>query len=99
MAGESKLQRICRRIAKSYGVIARKVNTDMESGWPDLELMFPVNGETVFVEMKNPNEKGVLSPLQIRVHERIRKQGASVYVCETVLQFMIILKLHLRKTQ
>ena len=97
MAGESKLQKKCRRSAKYYGVIARKVNSDGERGWPDLELIFPVNGETVFVEMKNPNEKGGLSPLQKRVHEKIRKQGATVYVCLSFTHFIKILECHLGK--
>ena len=97
MAGESKLQKRCRAAAKTYGVISRKVNTDGESGWPDLELLFPVNGETVFVEMKNPNDKGGMSPTQIQVHKRIRKQGADVYVCLSFTYFMVILRHHLGK--
>ena len=99
MAGESKLQSRCRVTAEAFGVVTRKVNTDGERGWPDLELIFPVNGETVFVEMKNPNKKGGLSKLQHRAHRRIKLQGAHVYVCDSYDEFMGILKYHLRKIQ
>ena len=96
MAGESKLQRKCVDICKEKRIIARKINADSNRGWPDLLLIFPISGETVYVEMKNPNGKGILSSSQRLEHKKIRAQGASVYTCDTLDKFNSIIKEHLK---
>lgn len=94
MAGESKLQRKCRVEAERQRVVVRKVVAIGESGWPDLELIFP-GGETVRVEMKNPNKKGGLRAMQVLQHKHIRAQGAAVYTCDSYEFFLTILAKHL----
>ncbi len=96
MAGESKLQRKCGKEAKEHHIIVRKINADSNRGWPDLLLIFPNTGETVYVEMKNPNGKGVLSSSQKLEHDKIKAQGASVYTCDSLVTFNLIIKRHLK---
>jgi hypothetical protein len=95
MAGESKLQSKCRDLANANRVLVRKVHAEGNRGWPDLELIFPINGETVRVEMKNPNGEGMLGELQRIEHRKIRSQGAIVYTCDSFEDFEIIIKRHL----
>jgi len=89
--GESKLQKDCVKLAKANGILARKVHAENYKGWPDLLLVFPVTGKTIYVEMKNPNKKGSLSKLQEREIEKIQKQNASAYVCDSYRIFVDIL--------
>ena len=96
MAGESKLQYKCVKVCKEKHIIARKINADGNRGWPDLLLIFPVTGETVYVEMKNPNGKGILSSSQRLEHKKIKAQGAAVYVCNSLDGFYKIIKGHLK---
>lgn len=92
---ESKLQKQCIKLAKLNRVLIRKVHVEGRKGWPDLLLIFPVNGKTVYVEMKNPNGKGVLAKLQEREINKIRKQNASAYTCKAYERFKDILATHL----
>ena len=94
--GESKLQVKCREHAEKNNVLVRKVHVEGKKGWPDLLLIFPVIGRTVYVEMKNPNKKGRLSKLQDREITKIRKQNASAYVCDNFEKFVSIIEVHLR---
>jgi len=97
MAGESKLQNKCRGHAEKYRVLVRKVHVEGRKGWPDLLLIFPVTGETVYVEMKNPNLKGTLGKLQAREQDKIRKRGGAAYICDDFSYFCTIIKRHLGK--
>ena len=94
---ESKLQAKCVKLAKANNVLVYKVNAEKHKGFPDLLLVFPTTGKSVFVEMKNPNGKGKLSKLQEREIEKLRKQGASAYVCESYSRFLSILTIHCAK--
>lgn len=92
---ETKLQYDCRKLAHGFGILVRKVHAESWRGWPDLELIFPFSGETVRVEMKNPNGRGRTSSLQRAEHEKIRAQGAHIYVCKDKPQFLSIIQHHL----
>jgi len=92
---ESKLQAKCMKLAKVNKVLARKVNAEARKGFPDLLLIFPITGKTVYVEMKRPNGKGKLSKLQELELDRIRKQGASAYQCASYDKFAEIIRTHL----
>lgn len=50
-------------------------------GWPD-RLVLLQGGRVVFFELKRP-KGGKYEPLQLRVHEALRKMGFRVYVCHT----------------
>lgn len=93
--GESKLQKDCINVCKNNSVLVRKVHVEGKRGWPDLLLIFRGSGETVYVEMKNPNGKGVISELQKKEHALIRDQGAAVYFCSDFLYFKEIILKHL----
>ena len=93
---ESKLQKKCVKLAKANNVLVRKVHAENRKGFPDLLLIFPITGKTVYVEMKNPNGKGTLAKLQERELGRIRKQNASAYQCASYERFAGIIRAHLR---
>ena len=95
MAGESKLQRKCGEFAKRHHILMRKIHAEGRKGFPDLVLIFP-HGLVIFVEMKNPNMKGVLAKLQIIEHWKIQAQNAIVYTCDSYEQFKSIIKRHLK---
>ena len=81
--------------ANNFDILVRKVHVEGRKGWPDLELIFPITGETVRVEMKNPNGRGRLEKLQKAEHKKIRKRNAVVYVCQDFEHFKQIVHKHL----
>lgn len=50
-------------------------------GWPDRVVLLP-GGVVVFIELKRP-VGGKFEPLQLRVHEKLRRMGFTVFVCNT----------------
>ena len=96
MAGESKLQSKCRKEAASRRVLFRKIHAEGKRGWMDCALIFPITGETVWVEMKNPNGNGTLGKLQRRERNKVLAQNASSYVCNSFEDFCEILERHLK---
>lgn len=93
---ESKLQAKCAKLAKLNKVLVRKIHAESRKGFPDLLLIFPITGQTVYVEMKRPNGTGQLAKLQERELNRIRKQNASAYQCDSYKWFTHIIETHLR---
>lgn len=93
--GESKLQKDCCKVARKRRILVRKVHAEGRRGWPDLLLIFPGTGEVVFVEMKHPNGNGVLAELQKSERNKIRAQGASCYICDSLNDFIVIIESHL----
>ncbi len=92
---ESKLQRKCCGYASGLNILARKVHCEQRKGWPDLLLIFPGTGETVYVEMKNPNGNGVVARLQYIEQAKLYKQGAAMYICDSFSDFAKIVERHL----
>jgi len=93
---ESKLQAKCVKLASGNRVLVRKVRAENRKGFPDLLLIFPITGQTVYVEMKRSNGTGQLAKLQERELKRIRQQNASAYQCDSYKWFTHIIKTHLR---
>jgi hypothetical protein len=60
-------------------------------GFPDLMLIFP-GGRVVLVELKT--SRGVLSALQKRTIERLRRQGAEVEVISSIEAFAELVRSH-----
>lgn len=84
---ENKLVRECKRI----GVQCEKYPPIFWAGVPDRLLILP-NGGVIWVEMKAPN--GVLSPVQRKVHARLRAlqhRVETLYTSEQVARFMLSL--------
>tara|TARA_R110000803_G_scaffold133_3_gene562 strand:+ start:1264 stop:1548 length:285 start_codon:yes stop_codon:yes gene_type:complete len=82
---ESRLQTKCLKEARRLGVWARNITTPAYSGMAD--CMFLYDGRVLFVEFKNPNKKGRLSPLQVVDHERLRAVGHYVLVIDDYSEF------------
>ena len=91
---ESGLQKKCAQYANKFRVLVRKVHVEGRRGWPDLLLIFPETGETVYVEMKHPDGTGKLGELQKIEREKIQRQGASAYVCDSYHYFRLIVRKH-----
>ena len=90
---EKTLEKKCKDYAKSLGWLAYKFKSPSHRGLPD-DLFINKVGSTVYVEFKNPNGKGVLSPLQAKTHTKMRGNNAPVYVCKDFEHFKRILGHH-----
>jgi hypothetical protein len=78
MAGESKLEaKMVDRVQRAGG-LAVKVG---HSGWPDRVVLLP-GGQTVWVELKNPNGRGKVSPLQQHRIDTLTRLGHQVRVVD-----------------
>lgn len=77
-ANEGELQRWFVKELKKFGCLVYKFASPAKRGVPDL-MIIEISGDVYFVEMKHPNGKGKLSPLQ-KVQIRIMlDQGCDVY--------------------
>lgn len=94
MAGESNLQKKCKKYSKGLGVLFHKVESKSARGWPDVLLIFP-NGAVVFVEMKNPNGEGAVGRQQVLRHKEIRERNGIVYCCDNFEFFKQIIDRHI----
>lgn len=56
----------------------RTIKLRMLRGWPDRVVLLP-GGLVLFVECKRP-KGGVYEPLQLRIHDWLRKNGFRVYL-------------------
>ena len=63
MKSEKALQNFIVREAKKLDILVYKFASPARRGVPDL-LLIPPSGQVFFIEVKNPNGKGRLSPLQ-----------------------------------
>ena len=86
MAGESTLQRKCLTYARSLRIIAHKVDSSSQRGFPDTLFVMPC-GAVVFVEFKNPNKRGKLSKLQTHTINKLRENNAIVRVIDDFNEF------------
>lgn len=79
MGAESKVEKHLRTEAKKHGYLCYKFTSPGNNGVPDRVLIG--HGETLFIETKAPGEEP--RKLQLKVHERMRKHGATVLVIDT----------------
>jgi hypothetical protein len=68
------------------GVLQR---TGTRAGTPDLEIIY--KGRVVWLELKAP--KGRLSDNQLYTHRQLRNAGSPVYVCRSLDDVMVALRL------
>lgn len=73
--------------ARGRGVICRKLN--FGEGWPDYMLL--TDGEILFMEFKR-SSGGRLKPLQVFVHDMLRKAGFVVHVINSVAEGTLIIE-------
>lgn len=81
MAGEKNLQGYFRKQAKCSGVLWYKMKAEGVNGFPDVMLV--CRGRIIFVELKNPNGRGVLHPAQLLRHAELARHGADVRTLKT----------------
>jgi len=82
---ERDLQKKCLDYARDQGCFARKVETPAHNGFPD--CIFHYKGKTLYVEFKNPNGKGKVSPLQQKDHARLADAGMTVLIIDDLATF------------
>jgi hypothetical protein len=69
--------------AKEYGVLVYKFTSPARMAVPDRLFVAP-GGKVWFCEFKREGQKP--TPAQAREHERLRAQGATVYVIDNVAE-------------
>ena len=79
---EAQLQIKVLALLKSRGVLCWKVESPSSCGLPDVLAVY--GGQTRFIELKHPNGRGRLSPLQQRTIARLRAQGAQVDIINSI---------------
>ena len=79
---EAWLEKRLNEKAKRNGWLSFKFVSPAHRGVPDRILINP-QGHVVFVELKNPNGKGALSPLQAVTIQKLLAQGADVRVVQS----------------
>jgi len=77
---ESSIERRFCDFVKDAGFVAIKI---MRKGWPD-RLIQLSNGYGFYIEFKRKG-KGA-EKLQLHTHDKLRKKGNHVYVCDTLQQ-------------
>lgn len=86
MTTEAKFQAYVCKKCIDYGILVYKFESPSRRGVPDLLLVLP-GGEIIFLELKNPSGTGQLSKLQRIEINKLRQQGATVYVVDSKDQF------------
>lgn len=76
MGQESAIQSDVVAYARSYGIIAKKM--DKGEGWPD--YMFIGRGRVLFIEFKAPGERP--SPAQVTMKHILEDNGITVFVVD-----------------
>lgn len=84
---ESLIERKCCQWAKAQGWLVFKFVSPNNRGVPD--RLFIKDGHHVFVEFKAPGKQP--TALQHRTAERMREQGAKVYVIDSVEDFINVM--------
>ena len=88
---EKNLQKNILQFCKSNSILARKVDSSSQRGWPDLTVILP-NGAVIFTELKTAT--GKLSKLQEYTIDQLQQNKANVYVVRSLDQFKQIVTAH-----
>lgn len=90
MTPEGKVVAAIRKRVKSMGGQVRKCSWEGHAGAPDLLVM--IQGAHFWIECKAPGEKPrLVQTREISVMQRVG--GCSVYVCDSVEAFELVLKM------
>ena len=77
---EKTIEMHLKKEVEKYGGMCIKFNSSSMRGLPDRIVLFS-GGRTFFVELKAPGQKPRAE--QLRIHEKLRKLGAKVYVLDS----------------
>ena len=86
MTPEGKVVAAIRKAVRELDGEVRKMEWVAHAGAPDLCILFPCIGWHVLVEVKAPGKKP--EPHQLREHEKLRKAGFTVWVCDDAKEFV-----------
>lgn len=86
---EKYIEKVFCREVKSLGGLALKLWPVSVAGLPDRLVLLP-GGVSFFVELKAPGGRCTL--LQRRTHEKLKKLGFIVYVCDSLGMINQIIK-------
>jgi len=75
---EAALERYLKREAEAHDIFIRKVQAVGYPGFPD--RLLACDGRVMFIELKSPTGRGVLSPKQIYTIEKMAGHGLDVRV-------------------
>jgi len=81
MAGEGKLQAYFKRRCAEENIFWRKIAFEGQRGCPD--ILVAKGGKVIFVELKNPNGKGVAAALQVAQMKKMVDAELDVAVIQT----------------
>jgi len=81
MAGEGSLQNYFKAQCARRDILWRKIKFEGRRGGPD--TLIAKHGRAVFIELKNPNKKGMLSSLQDRQITHMTDAGLDVRVIDS----------------
>jgi hypothetical protein len=77
---EKQLQQYSKKLAIAHGCDWYKMECVGQTGFPDVMVTF--QGWIIFIELKSPSKKGVLSARQIHMLARLTNQGIETYVID-----------------
>jgi hypothetical protein len=90
MTPEGFIVKQIREWLKGEGYITFNLITVSPSGYPDMIVINPVNGEHTYLEVKTEN--GRLSPTQVYRIEKLRLANVKVYVVNSLNRVKEIFK-------
>jgi hypothetical protein len=77
---EKQLQQYSKKLAIAHGCDWYKMECVGQTGFPDVMVTF--QGWIIFIELKSPSKKGVLSARQMYMLDRLIDQGIETYVTD-----------------
>lgn len=86
MTPEGKVVAAIRKATDALGGDSRKMEWVAHAGAPDLCLLFPEINWHVLVEVKAPGKTPEAH--QLREHEKLRRAGFDVWVCDNAKDFV-----------
>ena len=82
MRNEAALQAAITKYLRSVGALVYKFASPAHAGVPDLMVVH--EGRVLFIEVKHPNGRGRLTPLQEITIGKIRDRGIDVHVADSL---------------
>ena len=88
---EGELQKWFVKELRKEGYLVYKFSSPAKRGVPDL-LIIDYDGDAFFVEMKHPNGKGKISPLQKVEFRKMLTQGCRLHIASSVDDCILIME-------
>jgi hypothetical protein len=92
---EKQLQQYSKKLAIAHGCDWYKMECVGQTGFPDVMVTF--KGWIIFIELKSPSKKGVLSARQIHMLNRLSTQGIENYVIDNQRELDLIISILIKR--